>query len=160
LNARTPQGSPYGATALRDRAETLAGPLPALLAEAEQLAATVMLGEHGRRRAGTGDEFWQYRPAHASDPARLIDWRRSGRSDAHFVREREWQAAQSVSFWVDNARAMAFSGDPARPEKGARACWHWRWRCCWSAGANGWALRAGGLRRGPGARNCFGWRTS
>jgi uncharacterized protein (DUF58 family) len=121
LNARTPQGSPDGATALRDRAETLAGPLPALLAEAEQLAATVMLGEHGRRRAGTGDEFWQYRPAHASDPARLIDWRRSGRSDAHFVREREWQAAQSVSFWVDNARAMAFSGDPARPEKGARA---------------------------------------
>jgi uncharacterized protein (DUF58 family) len=113
--------SPQNATALRHRAETLAGPLPPLLAEAEQLAATVMLGEHGRRRAGTGDEFWQYRPAHASDPARMIDWRRSARSDAFFVREREWQTAQSVSFWVDDARSMAFSGDAKRPEKAARA---------------------------------------
>lgn len=106
---------------LRQQAEALAGPLPPLLAEAEQLAATIMLGEHGRRRAGTGDEFWQYRPAHGSDPARLIDWRRSARGDAHFVREREWQAAQAVSFWVDDARSMAFSGDPKRPDKAARA---------------------------------------
>ena len=81
---------------LRPRAEALGASLTALLASAEHLASTVMLGEHGRRRAGMGDEFWQYRPAHAGDPARLIDWRRSARSDAHFVREREWQAAQSV----------------------------------------------------------------
>lgn len=114
----TPQSPP---ALLRSEAEALSGALPPLLAEAEQLAATVMLGEHGRRRAGTGDEFWQYRPAHASDPARLIDWRRSARGDAHFVREREWQAAQSVSFWVDDARSMAFTGDPRRPEKVARA---------------------------------------
>lgn len=106
---------------LRSRAETLGRSLPPLLAEAEHLAATVMLGEHGRRRAGLGDEFWQYRPAHQGDPARLIDWRRSARSDAHFVREREWQAAQSVTLWVDPARSMTFTGDGARASKADRA---------------------------------------
>jgi len=106
---------------LRARAETLGQALPALLAAADHLAATVMLGEHGRRRAGAGDEFWQYRPAHAGDSARMIDWRRSARSDAHFVREREWQAAQSVTLWVDTARSMAFSGDRGRPPKADRA---------------------------------------
>ena len=49
---------------LRTRAETLGASLPPLLAEAELLASTIMLGEHGRRRAGQGDEFWQYRPTH------------------------------------------------------------------------------------------------
>ncbi|MFC2970427.1 DUF58 domain-containing protein [Acidimangrovimonas pyrenivorans] len=113
---------PAAPTALRGRAEGLAGALPPLLAEAEHLAASVMLGEHGRRRAGLGDEFWQYRAAHAGDEARMIDWRRSARSDAHYVREKEWQAAQSVVFWVDGARSMAFSGDArARPDKGDRA---------------------------------------
>jgi uncharacterized protein (DUF58 family) len=107
--------------ALRHRAEGLAASLPPLLAEAEHLAATVMLGEHGRRRAGLGDEFWQYRPAHAGDPQRLIDWRRSARSDQHFVREREWQAAQSVALWVDTARSMDFSGSRDRAPKVDRA---------------------------------------
>ena len=106
---------------LRSRAEALGQTLPPLLAEAEMLAATVMLGEHGRRRAGLGDEFWQYRPAHQGDSARMIDWRRSARSDAHFVREREWQAAQSVTIWVDPSRSMAFTGDRSRPAKADRA---------------------------------------
>lgn len=106
---------------LRSRAEALAAALPPLLAEAEHLAATVLLGEHGRRRAGQGDEFWQYRPAHPGDEARMIDWRRSARSDAHFVREKEWQAAQSVQIWVDDAQSMGFSGDKDHPSKSERA---------------------------------------
>ena len=106
---------------LRARAETLGQSLPPLLAAAEHLSATVILGEHGRRRAGMGDEFWQYRPAHAGDSARMIDWRRSARADTHSVREREWQAAQSVILWVDTARSMAFTGDKARPPKADRA---------------------------------------
>ncbi|WP_101340123.1 DUF58 domain-containing protein [Cereibacter azotoformans] len=107
--------------ALRPRAEALGQALPPLLASAEHLAATVILGEHGRRRAGMGDEFWQYRPAHEGDSARMIDWRRSARSDSHFVREREWQAAQTVLFWVDGSRSMSFSGDRAREPKSDRA---------------------------------------
>jgi uncharacterized protein (DUF58 family) len=106
---------------LRTRAEALGQSLPPLLAEAEMLASTVMLGEHGRRRAGMGDEFWQYRPAHDGDSARMIDWRRSARGDAHFVREREWQAAQSVTIWVDQGRSMGFSGAKARAPKSDRA---------------------------------------
>ena len=106
---------------LRARAETLGQALPPLLAAAEHLSATVILGEHGRRRAGMGDEFWQYRPAHAGDSARMIDWRRSGRADSHFVQEREWQAAQSVTLWVDTSRSMAFTGDKTRPAKSDRA---------------------------------------
>jgi hypothetical protein len=108
-------------TDLRTRAEALGQTLPPLLAEAEMLAATVMLGEHGRRRAGLGDEFWQYRAAHAGDPARMIDWRRSARSDLHFVREREWQAAQSVTLWVDSSKSMAFAGAKGRASKADRA---------------------------------------
>ena len=106
---------------LRAEAETLGQSLPALLAEAEHLAATLMLGEHGRRRVGQGDEFWQYRPVHSGDAVRSIDWRRSARSDQQFVREREWQAAQSVTLWVDGARSMGFSGGTDRGPKLDRA---------------------------------------
>ena len=106
---------------LRQEAEALAAPLPPLLAEAEHLAQTVLLGEHGRRRSGMGDEFWQYRPARAGDDARMVDWRRSAKSDAHFVREKEWQAAQSVLIWADNAQSMGFASAKARPAKAARA---------------------------------------
>lgn len=106
---------------LRPRAEALGAALPPLLAAADHLAQAVMLGEHGRRRSGMGDEFWQYRPAHSGDGARGIDWRRSARSDGHFVREHEWQAAQSVLIWVDPAASMRFSGDRKRPAKADRA---------------------------------------
>jgi uncharacterized protein (DUF58 family) len=85
------------------------------------LAGTVLLGEHGRRRAGQGDDFWQYRPVQQGDPVRLIDWRRSARGDTQFVREREWQIAQSVMLWVDQAASMRFTSDPNLPEKADRA---------------------------------------
>ncbi|TKZ22247.1 DUF58 domain-containing protein [Shimia litoralis] len=96
---------------LRTRAETEASRLPPLLAWAEQLAGTVLLGEHGRRRAGLGDDFWQYRPVQPGDSLRLIDWRRSARSDMQFVRQREWQVAQSVLLWVDQSASMRFASD-------------------------------------------------
>ena len=85
------------------------------------VAATILLGAHGRRRSGMGDEFWQYRPSMPGDEARAIDWRRSARSDAHFVREKEWQAAQSVLLWVDDALSMEFTSDKDLTTKGARA---------------------------------------
>ena len=107
--------------ALRSDAEALAAPLPPLLADAERLAASVLPGAHGRRRAGTGDSFWQFRPAVPGDASRAIDWRRSARSDAAFVRETEWQATQSVSLWVDGSRSMGFASAQGLPAKGARA---------------------------------------
>ncbi|MGY6548346.1 MAG: DUF58 domain-containing protein [Roseinatronobacter sp.] len=106
---------------LRSAAEALASPLPALIAQADHLAASILPGAHGRKRAGAGDEFWQYRQATSSDWGARIDWRRSGRSDVHFVRETEWQAAQAVSFWVDQSQAMQFTGDKRRAPKVERA---------------------------------------
>jgi len=68
-----------------------------------------------------GDDFWQYRPVQTGDSRRMIDWRRSGRSDAVFVREREWQIAQSVMLWVDRAASMRFTSHKDIPEKADRA---------------------------------------
>lgn len=110
-----------GAAHLRARSEAEAAPLPPLLARAEHLAGTVLLGEHGRRRAGMGNDFWQYRPVMPGDARRDIDWRRSGKSDAQFVRQLEWQIAQSVMIWVDDAASMRFSSEPNLPEKADRA---------------------------------------
>lgn len=106
---------------LRTGAEALAAPFPPLLAEAEHLATTVLLGDHGRRRAGLGDSFWQYRPALPWDEARSIDWRRSGRADTAFVREKEWQIAQSVILWVDTAASMEFASAHGGETKAHRA---------------------------------------
>ena len=106
---------------LRAEAEGLAEPLPALLAEARHLAATVTLGEHGRRRPGAGADFWQYRAALPGEDARRIDWRRSARSDAAFVQDKEWQVAQTVMIWVDRGRSMAFASSPRLPTKAHRA---------------------------------------
>ncbi|MEM1363413.1 MAG: DUF58 domain-containing protein [Pseudomonadota bacterium] len=105
---------------LRAEANALAAPLPPLMADAEHLASTMLLGEHGRRRSGVGEEFWQYRPAMPNDEARLIDWRRSARSDTHFIREKEWQAAQTILIWVDGAQSMGFASK-GRQTKADRA---------------------------------------
>lgn len=94
---------------LRRAAHDVAAAFPPLLAEAEHLASTVVLGDHGRRRAGLGDTFWQFRPAQDHDELRDIDWRRSAMSDTQFVRQKEWQVAQTVVLWVDRAASMQFS---------------------------------------------------
>lgn len=106
---------------LRADAETEAATLPPLLARAEHLAGAVLLGDHGRRRAGMGDDFWQYRPAQPGDSRRLIDHRRSAMGDVQYVREREWQIAQSVMLWVDQGASMRFASAEALPSKADRA---------------------------------------
>ena len=112
---------PQGPVGLRRDAEKIAGALPPLLAEAELLAATVAMGVHGRRRAGHGENFWQYRQAVPGDPRSMVDWRRSGRSDAQFIREMEWEAAQTVSVWVDEALSMDYRGPDSPRTKRERA---------------------------------------
>lgn len=94
-------------TTLRAQGETAAQALPALIAQAQALASAVVPGIHGRRRAGPGSLFWQYRRAEPHE-TRRIDWRRSARSDQMYVQEREWQTAQSVGLWVDPSARMDF----------------------------------------------------
>ena len=110
---------PQGPVGLRRDAEKVAGALPELLAQAEHLAASVAMGFHGRRRAGHGENFWQYRQAVPGDPRSAVDWRRSGKSDQQFIREMEWEAAQTVSVWVDDALSMIATG--ALQASGARS---------------------------------------
>lgn len=98
----------------------LAGDLPGVLLDAKRLAASAP-GVHGRRRAGQGEAFWQYRDHRAEDGARLIDWRRSARGDRFYVREREREAAQTAWFWIDDDAGFAWSSDPSRPTKLHRA---------------------------------------
>jgi len=102
---------------LRRDAEKVAGALPPLLAEAERLAAIVAMGLHGRRKAGPGETFWQYRRAVPGDTLSDVDWRRSARSDHLYIREMEWEAAQSVSIWADRARSMDYRGAAAQRTK-------------------------------------------
>lgn len=97
--------------AVRTRVETalaLAARLPDLLVAAKRIAANVMLGVHGRRHPGPGESFWQFRPYVSGEPIRRIDWRRSARDDHLFVREREWEASQTVWLWVDLSPSMDF----------------------------------------------------
>lgn len=108
-------------TELRGDAESQAARLPALLTEAKRIALTVHQGTHGRRRAGPGETFWQYRAYEPGEAAGRIDWRQSARSQQLYVREREWEAAQSVWIWPDRSRSMAFRADRDRPFKSDRA---------------------------------------
>lgn len=94
---------------LRDRAEQTAAALPPLLVMAERVAATVAQGVHGRRRVGQGETFWQFRQYQPGDAAARIDWRESAKSQRLYVREAEWEAAQSVWLWRDASASMDYS---------------------------------------------------
>ncbi|HWA90434.1 MAG TPA: DUF58 domain-containing protein [Rhizomicrobium sp.] len=105
-------------TALQHEAEALSAALPPLLVEAERLASAVSLGIHGRRKAGMGESFWQFRRFRAEDPRAAIDWRQSAKSPHLFVREREWEVAQSVWFWRDGSAGMDFrSGSVSKRDR-------------------------------------------
>lgn len=106
---------------LQRRAEELSSLLPPLLVAAERIAATVAHGVHGRRRAGPGETFWQFRRYQPGDPIGAIDWRRSARSDPLFVRETEWTAAQGVWLWSDASPSMDYRSRPDLPTKRDRA---------------------------------------
>jgi uncharacterized protein (DUF58 family) len=102
-------------------AESAGARLPPLLVAAERVAATVAQGVHGRRRVGVGDSFWQYRPFVTGDATSRIDWRRSALSDRVFVRDMEWEAAQTVCLWRDASPSMAWRSGRNLPEKKQRA---------------------------------------
>jgi uncharacterized protein (DUF58 family) len=99
---------------LAHEAEALSAALPPLLVEAERLASTVSLGIHGRRKSGMGESFWQFRRFRAEDPSTAVDWRQSAKSQHLFVREREWEVAQSVWFWRDGSPGMNFRSGQTR----------------------------------------------
>ena len=93
---------------------------------AERVASTVAQGVHGRRRVGQGDSFWQFRRFVAGDPVSRIDWRQSAKSgrpvpDGWFIRETEWEAAQTVCLWRDASASMRWHSRIVPIEKRERA---------------------------------------
>lgn len=103
------------------KAEELASCLPPLLIAAERVASIVSQGVHGRRRVGQGETFWQFRRYESGDSVQLIDWRQSAKSNPVYVRETEWEAAQSIWLWRDGSRSMSFQSDAALRIKRERA---------------------------------------
>jgi uncharacterized protein (DUF58 family) len=91
--------------------------LPRLVLEARRIAANLIHGLHGRRRAGAGESFWQYRRFVSGEPSQRVDWRRSARDDHLYVREQEWEAAHTVWLWADRSPSMAFASRQARDSK-------------------------------------------
>lgn len=107
-------------------AEALGARLPPLLVAAERIAATVAQGVHGRRRVGQGDSFWQFRHFVTGDPLARVDWRQSAKSgrgapEGWFIRETEWEAAQTVSLWRDGSASMRWRSRQVPADKRDRA---------------------------------------
>src|SRR5579885_351154 len=99
----------------------LAARVPRLILEARRVASTIIHGLHGRRRAGAGENFWQYRRFTSGEPANSVDWRRSARDDHLYVREREWEASHTIWIWADRSPSMAFESALATESKLDRA---------------------------------------
>jgi len=121
VNESLPATDGNKAAVLGAEADALGAALPPLLVAAERLASTVALGVHGRRRSGRGETFWQFRRYAQGDARSAIDWRQSAKSQHLFVREREWEAAETVWFWRDGSSSMDFSSDSTLCTKRARA---------------------------------------
>jgi uncharacterized protein (DUF58 family) len=106
---------------LAQKGEAASLALPPLLVRAEKIAATVILGVHGRRAAGPGETFWQYRPYGFGDSTQRIDWHRSAQSDRVFIRENEWESANTLWVWCNTGPRMDFRSHLATDTKKDRA---------------------------------------
>jgi uncharacterized protein (DUF58 family) len=107
-------------------AEALGARLPPLLIAADRVASTVAQGVHGRRRVGQGDSFWQFRRFVSGDPLARVDWRQSAKSgrgapEGWFIRETEWEAAQTACLWRDSSASMRWRSRRVPVEKRERA---------------------------------------
>ena len=95
---------------LRADAESLAAQLP----EFQLLERELSTGHYGgapRKRAGHGEEFWQYRSQTPEDSASAIDWRRSATGDDFYIREQELQTARLMEIWVDPSEGFDWRSD-------------------------------------------------
>ena len=117
----TPPSQRIQSSDIHHKAEELAALLPPLMVAAERVAATVSQGVHGRRSVGQGETFWQFRRYGFGDSTQLIDWRQSAKSQPVYVRETEWEAAQSVWLWRDGSQSMAYRSTDGLVNKIERA---------------------------------------
>ncbi|WP_439271998.1 DUF58 domain-containing protein [Pseudochrobactrum sp. HB0163] len=120
--------SATGAIVNKEQAADLLAPsrlqaalLPDIITQARQIAGSVINGWHGRRKRGTGDNFWQFRPFMQGDMLSQIDWRRSARDDHTYIRDREWETAHTIWLWCDPSPAMLYRSKFSPVSKQQRA---------------------------------------
>ncbi len=106
---------------LRGSADRLADAYPPLLIQSQRIANAIVQGAHGRRRAGPGADFWQYRDYSPGDSVSRIDWRKSARAGKTLIRETEWAATNTLFVWASQASGMDFRSDLASVTKRDRA---------------------------------------
>lgn len=78
-------------------------------------------GARSARRAGAGDDFFEYRPYVFGDNAQKIDWRQSARSDDVLIREQDRLLPHRVYIFCDNSAAMQFNSRGNLPTKAYNA---------------------------------------
>lgn len=100
--------SPQQAVDLLSPSRAQAALMPDLITQARHIAGSVINGWHGRRKRGTGDNFWQFRPYMQGDMLSRIDWRRSARDDHTYMRDREWETAHTIWLWCDPSPSMLY----------------------------------------------------
>ena len=100
--------SPEQAIDLLSPSREQAALMPDLITQARHIAGSVINGWHGRRKRGTGDNFWQFRPYAQGDMLSRIDWRRSARDDHTYMRDREWETAHTIWLWCDPSPSMLY----------------------------------------------------
>lgn len=113
----SPVAAPRSVAEAALQAASLVSAMPRLVLEARRVASSVAHGLHGRRRAGAGENFWQYRRFLGGEPAQRVDWRRSARDDHLYVREREWEAAHTVWIWPDLSASMDYATGARAPKR-------------------------------------------
>ena len=106
---------------LNQRGEALSQALPPLLVRAEKVAASIILGVHGRKSSGPGESFWQYRAYGFGDSTQRVDWHRSARSDKVYIRENEWESANTLWAWANTGPRMDYKSHLATVTKLDRA---------------------------------------
>src|SRR4051794_41410233 len=84
-----------------DASLSLANRMPRLVLESRRVAATLAHGLHGRRRAGPGESFWQFRPFVAGEGGPRIDWRGPGPAAPLFFPRGGGGGGPPPRLWVD-----------------------------------------------------------
>ena len=93
---------------MRLNAEELSNKIPSLYVKADRIANTIWEGMHNRNKDGLGDNFWQFRKYEYGDPAHLIDWKKTAKSNETFIQEKELQTLQNFVIWRDTSKSMNF----------------------------------------------------
>jgi uncharacterized protein (DUF58 family) len=74
-------------------------------------------GQHPKRQAGAGSDFWQYRALHPGEAVSQVDWRKSARNDSLLVRDHEREVPARLFVWCDQSPSMQYRSVANLPTK-------------------------------------------